>query len=149
MIEEIIQEVDSKIGERLANSTNVDRQDIPDALSIISTKILKKAKHLLENEKLMELKNLFASEKSEERDALIQEMKDEIHSDLKATMNTSDEDCETLTHESIPAFIQIAKVKLLGSDRKIGFMDFPKLLSFIKSEGKEAKPAGLGGLFGF
>ena len=148
MIKEILTEVDQRKGEEFAHKTNIDRSKIPPALTTISSTVMKKAKSYIDDGKVMELKDIFTSGDDNAKQNFMNEIKEIIRGNLETEHQINRDSALHLTELSIPEIITVAKEKLLGADGKVGLADFPRLLSFFKSEGKEVKSGGLGGLFG-
>lgn len=149
MIDNILSKVNEKFGSELSQITSLDRSSIPQALQVISSTVLKKAKSYLDNGQLMEIKDVFMGGDKEKKTQYMNDMKQEIETNLSDSLGIDAETATTLTERAVPEIIQIAKEELLGPDGKFGLTDIPRLMSFIKSEGKEAKAGGIGGLFGF
>ena len=149
MINEILQQVEQEKGTEFAEKASIERAKVSPALEIISSTVMKKAKTYIDDGKVLELKDLFLSSEGDEKEAFMNEMKELITGKLNVEIDMDLQSAETLTTLAVPEIIRVSKVKLLGPDGKVGFADFPKLLSFFKSEGKEVKDGGLGSLFGF
>lgn len=147
MIDQILKQVESKIGDSLSKETGLDRAQVPDALQSISSTVMQKAKTYVDKGNIMELKEIFTGENEEKKQNLLNEVKGMIGGNLMQKFGISEEISSKLTDLSIPEIINTSKEQLLGADGKIGLDDIPRLMSFFKSEGKEVK-SGLGGLFG-
>lgn len=148
MIESILEKVKNNIGDDLAEKTGMSPSQIPKALKSVSDSVFKKAKELIDGGNLLELKDVFLGGDEEEKSQLITEIKISISEGLQDDLNLSPIQAASFVDTSIPEIIQVSKTELLGPDGKFSFTDLPRIMSFFKSEGKEAKSGGLGGLFG-
>jgi len=149
MIDQILQTVQQEIGQKLANHTGIDQTKVPSALETVSASIMGKAKQFMEQGKILELKDLFTGEDSEEKERFMKDMKINVSKELQEGEDISYDQAESFVDMSVPEIIRVSKEKLLGPDGKVGLADLPKLMSFFKSEGKDvSSTGGLGGLFG-
>lgn len=149
MINEILQQVQQQKGMEFAEQTNITESQIPIALEVISSTVMKKAKSYIDDGKVLELKELFLDGDSEEKQNFMDNLKQNIGEKLNSELGIELQSGLQLTELAVPEIIKVSKEKLLGPDGKVSFTDFPRLLSFFKSEGKEVKEGGLGSLFGF
>lgn len=149
MINEILQQVQQEKGPEFAQKTGIEENKIPPALETISSTVMKEAKKYIDEGSILELKDLFIGGDEAEKQAFMNNMKSLVTDQLSTNLSIKPNSAEQLTELSVPEIIRVAKEKLLGPDGKVGLADFPRLLSFFKSEGKEVKDGGLGSLFGF
>jgi len=149
MIENILEKVKNNIGSELAEKTGMSADQIPQALKSVSTSVLRKAKGMIESGNIMELKDAFLGSDETEKEKLITEVKISISQGLQDDLNLNPIQAASFVDASIPEIIRVSKEELLGPDGKFSLTDLPKIMSFFKSEGKEASSGGIGGLFGF
>jgi len=146
VIDDILGVVNEEVAEKLISETSLTNDNVAQAIKTVSDSIMGKAKHYIDNGKLLELKSIFDKGSDEEKEAFMNAAKEEIRTELTSQVGISKADADTVIETSIPVFIEVAKEKLLGPDGKFSFTDVPKILAFFKSGGKSIKPEG--GLFG-
>lgn len=150
MINEILDAVKGKVGQELIEKVGIQENQIETGLNSVSTTMMAKIKTYIDGGKLLELKDIFTGDDDTQKQALINEVKSKINTDLAGQLNIGEDKASLFSNIALPSLIDVTKEKLLGADGKIGFNDIPRLLAFFKSGGKETTGAGgLGGLFGF
>lgn len=150
MIDEILDIVKEKIGTELVDQVGIQETQVKSGLETVSTSMMDKVKAYIDGGQLLELKDIFTSGDDTQKEALIEDVKTKINSDLANQLSISGDKAGLFSSIALPHLINVTKEKLLGSDGKIGFTDIPRLLAFFKSGGKETSGSGgLGGLFGF
>ena len=149
MIDDILKKVQENIGEQLIEKSGISEDKISSSLQSISGSVFKKTKELMDSGQLMQLKDVFLGGNQEEKASFMNEMKENISSNLQAEQSITQEQANSFIDISIPELFEVSKKELLGPDGKFSFTDLPKIMSFFKSEGKEVKSGGLGGLFNF
>ncbi len=149
MIDTILEKVRNNIGAELVEKTGMSPDQIPQALESVSSSVLRQAKEMIDSGNLMELKDVFLGGDDAEKEQIITDTKISISEGLQDDLNLSPTQAASFVDTSIPEIIKVSKEELLGPDGKFSLTDLPKIMSFFKSEGKEVKSGGLGGLFGF